>query len=187
MTIFCLTSTVLTLSVQTILYFLYLRWCRVISRERYGCTDFLSYAFIWLIKSRKRVCVCAKSLHLHIVYTSLCRYVSFAMVRQSACALPTDSMLHSWTHTHTVNTNCSRLCVWFMRSGPVLADEWRPKGFVATRTHGNSPSTLSPTTPSIQHICLSVQPWLGKSLTQRPSGLLKATDQTKIENKRKKY
>lgn len=185
MTIFCLTSTVLTLGVQTILYFLYLRWCRVISRERYGCTDFLSYAFIWLIKSRKRVCVCKIPAPAHCIHKPLSLCIVCNGETKCMCSAYRQYVTFMNTHTHTVNTNCSRLCVWFMRSGPVLADEWRPKGFVATRTHGNSPSTLSPTT--IQHICLSVQPWLGKSLTQRPSGLLKATDQTKIENKRKKY
>lgn len=143
--------------------------------------------FDWLKAESVRVCVqnpCTCTLYTQ---ASVAMYRLQWWDKVHVLCLQTVCYIHEHTHTHTVNTNCSRLCVWFMRSGPVLADEWRPKGFVATRTHGNSPSTLSPTTPSIEHICLSVQPWLGKSLTQRPSGLLKATDQTKIENKRKKY
>lgn len=88
------------------------------------------------------------------------------------------------THTHRKHTwHC--LCV-SDPSGLVYfscraADEWRAEGYTATRTHGNSPSTLSATTLFILHIYLSVQQRPGKSLTHQPPWSLSTTDQRERE------
>lgn len=93
-------------------------------------------------------------------------------------------------YTHTQETHTALGCVCLSDpSGPVwfsynASDEWRAEsGSTATRTHGNTPSTLSATTLFIPRIYLSVRQRPGKSLTRRPSGFLNATDQTESEKK----
>lgn len=127
------------------------------------------------------------------VYINLCHtfHISFAKRRQSSNALYLPRVLHLLmctlqTRAHTQRKRFVCVCdpsglVYFSCRA---ADEWRVEGSTATRTHGNSPSTLSATTLFIPHIYLSVQQRLGKSLTRRPPGFLNATDKRERDRER---
>ena len=135
---------------------------------------------------------------MHTVYTNHCHtFLVFfcetetkfkcsasSMCLASACVC---TILHSCTHiqeTHTwLSTVCVCVCdpsglVWFFPIERLMNGE--QEGSTATRTHGNSPLTLSATTPFVRHIYLCVRR-VGKSLTRRPSELLNATDQRESE------
>lgn len=145
--------------------------------------------FIWLIKDRQdvEVClllhlcpyVCKKFLHMHVLCSiTHSWYPLYSRDKCLPLCLHLPVCILYYVHAHTGTAWGAQLHVCDL-SGLAwcCSDEWRAKGSAAARTHGDSPSTLSATTPLAPRICLCVQQQPGKSLTCRPFGFLSATDQ----------
>lgn len=142
------------------------------------------------------VCVCKTPAHAHCIHKPLSHIPGILLQNrdkvQVFCILHVSCIcVCVYSIKYRKRTHGSRLCVcvcmcvihlvWsgFFPIERLMNGE--QEGSTATRTHGNSPSTLSATTPFVRHIYLCVRRRLGKSLTRRPSVLLNAADQRERE------
>lgn len=122
--------------------------------------------FHWL--KTEGVCVCVRNSStctLHSIETSVTDSSLRSQSRDKCSASSYVSCISLRVHERDVvhTAHCSWLCVICLFS--LMNGEQRCS--TATRTHGDSHSTLSATTPFVSRIYLSVPQQAGKSLTPR--------------------